>query len=143
MPADVKKISRRIFEEVWNNKNIDLVNELMVDDYMHHDPQSPVADGIDSYKQMVLYYLKAFPDLRFTLGDELSEGELVVTRWTATGTHEGDLAGLPRSGKQFSVTGMTMARITNGRVVESWSNWDTLGMMQQLGGSLDATGRAA
>lgn len=67
----------------------------------------------------------------------------MVTRWTATGTHSGDLTGLRRSGRRFSVSGMTMARISNGKVIESWSNWDTLGMMQQLGSSVEAKGRAA
>ena len=143
MGKDSKEISRRVFEEVWNDKQVDLVNQLMVGDYVHHDPQSPVASGIESYKQFVAYYLSAFPDLRFTLEDEVSEGDTVVTRWTATGTHEGDLEGLPRTGKAMRVTGMTLARVSNGKVVESWSNWDTLGMLQQLGGSLQATIRAA
>ena len=143
MSTGLKGISRRVFEEVWNQKELDTVDELMAANYVHHDPQSAVPSGIDGYKQFVRYYLNAFPDLRFTIEDEIVEGDLVVTRWTATGTHDGDLNELPRTGRRFSVTGMTMARMSNGRVVESWSNWDTLGLMQQLGRALEVKSRAA
>ena len=143
MDTNNKQISRRIFEEVWNNKKVDVVDELMAENYVHHDPQSTIPGGVNGYKEFVHYYLHAFPDLRFTLEDEISEGDTVVTRWTVTGTHQGDLNGLASTGKGISVTGMTMARVRNGRVVESWSNWDTLGMVQQLGGSPEAKGRAA
>ena len=143
MGTGLKEISRQVFEEVWNEKKVNVIDELMASNYVHHDPQSTIPRGTDGYKEFVTYYLNAFSDLRFTIEDELSEGDTVVSRWTATGTHDGDLTGLPRTGKRFSVTGMTMARISNGRVVESWSNWDTLGLMQQLGGSLEARGRAA
>lgn len=143
MDTGVKDISRRVFEEVWNDKKVNAVDELMAANYVHHDPQSTIPSGIAGYKEFVTYYLNAFPDVRFTLEDEISEADTVVTRWTATGTHDGDLSGLPRTGKRFTVTGMTMARVSNGRVVESWSNWDTMGLMQQLGGSVEAKSRAA
>jgi steroid delta-isomerase-like uncharacterized protein len=143
MTTDVKETSRRIFEEVWNDKKVDVANELMTPDYVHHDPQSIIPTGIDGYKKLVSYYLNAFPDLRFTIEDEISEGDMVVTRWTATGTHQGDLNEIPPTGKAFSVTGITMARVINGRIIESWNNWDTLGLMQQLGHTADVRSRAA
>jgi len=143
MASDLKEISRRVFEEVWNDKKVDVANELMTGDYVHHDPQSIIPAGIDGYKKFVSYYLNAFPNLRFTIEDEISEGDMVVTRWSATGTHQGDLNEIPRTGKTFSVTGITMARVVNGRVVESWSNWDALGLMQQLGHTVGVTTRAA
>jgi len=132
--AQSTEISRRVFEEVWNNKKIDAVDELMAASYVHHDPQSPVvSSGVEGYKQFVSHYLNAFPDLHFTIEDEIADERTIVSRWTATGTHHGDLPGIPRTGRKFSVTGMTIARVRNGKFVESWGNWDTLGLLQQLG----------
>jgi predicted ester cyclase len=79
-----------------------------------------------------------------TIHDEIVAGETIVTRWTASGTHHGDLPGIPRTGKSLSVTGITIARMKNGKFVESWNNWDALGLMQQLGAiAPPASGRAA
>lgn len=136
--------SRRIFEEVWNRKNPAIIDELMAPDYVHHDVLSPEAFGLDGYKQFADRYLSAFPDLQMTIHDEVVAGDRIVTRWTATGTHDGDLPGLPRTGKKISVTGITIARLSNGKFVESWNNWDALGMLRQLGAIPgDAMGRAA
>ena len=142
--SDAKKASRRIFEEVWNGKDIATIEELMAVDYVHHDPQSPqFSGGREGYKQLVEYYLKAFPDSHFTIDQEIQEGNTAVTRWTVRGTHRGDLPTMPATGKTFSVTGITVARLQDGKFVESWNNWDALGLMQQLGGTSVATGRAA
>jgi len=136
--------SRRIFEEVWNRRNPAIIDELMTPDYVHHDVLSPEAFGLDGYKQFVARYLSAFPDLQMTIHDEVVTVDRIVTRWTATGTHDGDLPGLPRTGKKVSVTGITIARLSNGKFVESWNNWDALGMLRQLGAiPMDAVGRAA
>ena len=142
--TDAKKVSRRIFEEVWNDRNIAAVDELVAADYVHHDPQSPkFSDGREGYKQLVAYYLNAFPDSHFTIDQEIQEGDTAVTRWTVTGTHKGDLPTLPASGKTFSVTGISVARLKDGKFLESWNNWDALGLMQQLGSTSVAAGRAA
>lgn len=125
--------SRRIFEEVWNRRNPAIIDELMAPDYVHHDVLSPEAFGLDGYKQFAHRYLSAFPDLQMTIHDEVVAGDRIVTRWTATGTHDGDLPGLPRTGKKISVTGITIARLSNGKFVESWNNWDAFGMLRQLG----------
>jgi steroid delta-isomerase-like uncharacterized protein len=142
MATDNREISRRVFEEIWNNRNLKAVDELVAVDYVNHDPQSPRSENREAYKQLVSYYLNAFPDLRFALDDQIAAGESTVTRWTATGTHNGDLQGVPRTGKRFSVTGITVSRISNGKMTESWTNWDALGLMQQLGAA-EAKGRAA
>jgi steroid delta-isomerase-like uncharacterized protein len=142
--SDAKRMSRLIFEEVWNGKNLAAIDELMAADYVHHDPQSPkFSEGREGYKQLVAHYLNAFPDSHFTIDDEVQEGDTAVTRWTVTGTHKGDLPTLPASGKTFSVTGITVARLKDGKFVESWNNWDALGLMQQLGSTSAAAGRAA
>jgi len=142
--SDAKEVSRRIFEEVWNDRNIAAIDELVAADYVHHDPQSPkFSDGREGYKQLVAYYLKAFPDSHFTIDQEIQEGDTAVTRWTVTGTHKGDLPTLPASGKTFSITGISVARLKDGKFLESWNNWDALGLMQQLGSTSVAASRAA
>ena len=75
----------------------------------------------------------AFPDLNVKVEDQLAEGDKVATRWTTTGTHQGEFAGIPPTGKQGGVTGTTIARVVGGKIVEERSNWDTLGLLQQLG----------
>ena len=149
MAAQNAELSRRIFEDVWNRKNLSAIDELMSADYVHHDPSSPaVPSGVDGYKQFVNSYMTAFPDAHFTIDDAFTDGQNTevqneVTRWTVTGTHEGELAGIPRTGRRFSVTGISIARIADGKITESWNNWDALGLMQQLGVVSEAKGRAA
>ena len=134
MASDIKELSRRIWEEVWNNRNLDAVDEMISADFISHDPQSPMAvRGTEEYKQFVRYYLNAFPDCHFTVEDQASEGQMVVTRWTVRGTHKGNLGPIPATGQPTTITGITCSRVENGKFVESWTNWDTLGMMQQLG----------
>jgi steroid delta-isomerase-like uncharacterized protein len=142
--SHAKKLSRRIFEEVWNNKNTAAIDELIAANYVHHDPQSPeFSDGVEGYKQLVAHYLNAFPDARFTIDQETQEGDTAVTRWRVQGTHKGDLPKLPATNKSFSVAGVTIARSKDGKIVEGWNIWDALGLMQQLGGVSIATHRAA
>lgn len=146
MAGDIKGTSRRVFEEIWNKKNVDAVDELMAANYVHNDLSSPpVTNGAEGYKQFVRYYLAAFPDVHFTVHDEVAMGDMEATRWTVSGTHQGDLPNIPKTGRRFSVTGMSMGRIENGKFVESWNNWDALGLMQQLGAvpSVAQTSQAA
>jgi steroid delta-isomerase-like uncharacterized protein len=144
MATDNRVKSRSIFEEVWNQQKMEKIDELVSADYVHHDVQSPDQKGIEAYKQFVHLYLTAFPDIHFNIEDEISDADTVVIRWTVTGTHNGDLPGLPRTGRPISLTGITIARLSDGKFVESWNNWDALGMMQQLGAiSAEAKERAA
>ncbi len=126
-----KAIDRRFTEEVWNRGNLAVVDELMRADYNGHDPTIPT--GSAGFKQFVLMYRRAFPDVHLTIEDQMAEGDKVVSRWTAHGTHRGELMGIAPTGKQVTVTGINIERIANGKLVEGWSNYDTLGMLQQLG----------
>ncbi len=127
-------LARRSFDEIWNNGNLDTADELYSPDYVNHDPVSPeVPPGPEGVKQLAKMYRRAFPDLRFAIDEMLAAGDRVVTRWTGVGTHRGALRGLPPSGRQARVTGISIHRIAGGRIVETWVNWDTLGMMEQLG----------
>ena len=130
--ATNKEIVRRLWVEPWEGK-MGVIDELVAPDYVGHDPSQPELHGPDGVKGFVTTYLSAFPDGRITIDEQLAEGELVASRWTGRGTHQGDLMGIPPTGKQVTVSGITISHVKNGKVVEEWTNWDTLGMLQQLG----------
>ena len=134
MSADTKAIARRFLEEAFNSGNLDVVDELVAPEFVNHDAALPEPGvGIQAAKASITGYREAFPDLRLMIEQQLAEGEYVTTRWSARGTHQGNLMGMAPTGKQATVTGITIDRIVDGRFVESWTNWDTLGLMQQLG----------
>jgi steroid delta-isomerase-like uncharacterized protein len=129
-----KAISRRIVEEAFNEGSLEVVDELVGPTYVNHDPSAPEdLIGPEGTKQFIGLYRAAFPDLRITVEEQVAERDFVVTRWTATGTHTGELLGIAPTGKGATVTGLTIDRIADGKLVESWNNWDTLGLLQQLG----------
>jgi steroid delta-isomerase-like uncharacterized protein len=128
-----KAIVRRAFEEPWKG-NLGVIDELFASDYVGHDPASPEpVRGPEGLKEFISTYRAAFPDARMTVEQQLAEGELVTTRWTGRGTHEGELMGIQPTGKQVTVSGLTISRLFAGKIVEEFQNWDTLGMMRQLG----------
>jgi steroid delta-isomerase-like uncharacterized protein len=129
-----KNVIRRVLDEIWSKGNMAVADELFSPNYAHHDPSSPdLGQGPEGEKRRANLYRSAFPDLRFTVEDVIADGDRVVARYSARGTHKGELNGIPATGKQITVTGMTVARIANGKVAESYVNWDALGLMQQLG----------
>ncbi|MGC9971696.1 MAG: ester cyclase [Bryobacteraceae bacterium] len=141
-----KELCRRYIEEVWNNRNMAAIDELFGANFIDHDPSSPdFGRGPESVRKRVNYYVTAFPDTRFSIEELLAEGDHCVIRWTVRATHRGELRGVPPTGRQVTITGTTTARVANGKFVESYSNWDALGLMQQLGAveKQRAVGRAA
>jgi steroid delta-isomerase-like uncharacterized protein len=134
MSEQNEAVVRRTFEELWNKGNLQLANELFSPNYAHHDPSTPdVGRGPESEKKRATLYRNAFPDLRLTVEDLIAGGETVVARWSCHGTHKGELDGILPTGRQFTITGVTITRFENGKMAEGWVNWDALGMMQQLG----------
>jgi steroid delta-isomerase-like uncharacterized protein len=127
-----KEIVRRLGVEPWEG-NFGVIDELVAPNYVGHDPAQPGTQGPQGIKEFITAYLTGFPDGRITIDEQLAEGDLVATRWTGRGTHQGELMGIPPTGKQVTVSGITISHVKNGKVVEEWSNWDTLGMLQQLG----------
>jgi len=128
-----KALVRRIWEEVWNKGNLSAIDELFAPTYVAHDPANPGVQGRDGVRQLVTMYRSAFPDLQFTVEDQIAEGDMVATRYTARGTHKGELQGIPATGKQAAVPGIMISRIVGGQDREEWVNYDALGLMQQLG----------
>jgi len=134
MSEQNKNAVRRLFEEVWNKGYVPVADELFASTYTHHDSSTPdVGRGPESEKKRVSLYRNAFPDLRLTIEDLIAEGETVMARWSCRGTHRGDLNGIAPTGKQFTISGVSIARFASGKMVEGWVNWDALGLMQQLG----------
>ena len=129
-----KAVSRRVAEEVFNGGNVDLVDELYAPDYVLHDPSLPEdLHGPEGIKRYAAMTLGAFPDIRVAVEDQVAEGDKVVSRWTATGTHTGDLMGIPPTGRRVEISGVTINRFSGGKIAEDWYQSDDLGMMQQLG----------
>jgi steroid delta-isomerase-like uncharacterized protein len=125
-------IVRRFVEESWKG-NLDVVDELIARDYVGHDPANPEpVHGPEGVKAFISTYRAAFPDTRTTVEDQLAQGDLVATRWTARGTQKGELMGIEPTGNQVTVTGLTISRLVDGKLIEQFHNWDTFGLMRQL-----------
>lgn len=129
-----KALVRRFLEQVWNQGNLAALDELFAAECVGHDPSrlKPVS-GRESLRQFIARYQSACPDLRHTSEAQLAEGELVARRWTLHGTHQGQFVGVPPTGKRITVAGINIERIANGKIAESWTSWDTLGLLRQLG----------
>jgi steroid delta-isomerase-like uncharacterized protein len=128
-----KTIARQ-FLEGFNGNNLASADEFIAANFTNHDPGTPpLPAGPEGYKQLVGMYRAIYPDLQMTVDDLISEGGKVVCRWTARGTNTGPLMGMPATGKQATVTGISILTVANGKVTEQRTNWDTLGMLQQLG----------
>ena len=136
MSAETNKaISRRFFDEVWNEGNLTALDEILAKDHFNSGPGNlpGVLAGPEGGKQVITLYRNAFPDVHFTIDEQLTEGEKVVTRWTAHGTHQGELQGLPATGKTSTVSGIAIDRFVDGKIAETWGLFDYFSMMQQLG----------
>ena len=128
-----KTVVRNWFEEGMNKQNPDIIDEFFDINHVYHDPSQPKDLNLDEWKQFISTVFTAFPDIHFTVDDQVAEGDKVATRWTFRGTHQGEFMGVPATGKQVTVTGINIIRRANGKCVEDWGNWDVLGMFQQLG----------
>jgi steroid delta-isomerase-like uncharacterized protein len=128
-----EQVARRGFD-AFNTGDMSIVDEMTAENAVNHDPAQPdEAQGPEGFKQVIQMYRAAFPDLHIEVDECFSDGDLVCTRWTSSGTNDGELMGLPATGKHTTSSGITIDRIENGKVVESWNQWDNAGLMQQLG----------
>jgi predicted ester cyclase len=130
-----KAVVRREFEEILNHTgNLHAADEIFAPNYVSHEPTSGEVRGIEGAKQFAATYRQAFPNLQTTIADMVAEGDKVVVRFRGRGTHQGDTEAFgPPTGKRMEITGITIKRLSEGKIVEAWTNFDALGMMQQLG----------
>jgi len=130
---DNKALMRRFYEEVFNKKNLAAIDDFIDPNQVDHSAPPGVAGGLEGTKQLIGMDLTAFPDLHFTVEDMIAEGDKVVARLTARGTHKGAYMGIPPTGKQATSPAIDIVRIAGGKSVEHWLEMDTLGLLQQLG----------
>jgi predicted ester cyclase len=129
-----KAISRRWLEDLFNAGNLNVADEIVAPEHTNHDPTVPdFPSGPEGLKRVAGLYRDAFPDALFTVEDQIDDGDKVVTRWSVRGTHRGGFLGFYPTGSRVKMTGITIDRISGGKLVESWSNYDALGIMQQIG----------
>jgi steroid delta-isomerase-like uncharacterized protein len=129
---DNETLVRRFLEEAYNQGNLAVGDELLAADCVFYTP-APIP-GIAGWKQFAAAFLTAFPDdLRVTIDEMFAAGDKVAARWTARGTHEGPLRGLPPSGNLVTWVGMAFYSLSAGKITEVWGLNDALGIMQQIG----------
>lgn len=132
MAIDIKQQCRRLFDEVWSQGKLDVIDELVDPSYQGRDPLLGSLDR-KGLKQLVIGYRAAFPDLKFTVDQVNLDGELAIVQWTAQGTHRAALMSLPATGKAAIVSGITCSQFKNGKVSREHTEWDALGLYRQLG----------
>jgi predicted ester cyclase len=145
MSVEVNKaVVRREVEELYNHTgNLDAVEEIFSPNYVSFEPTSGETRGIEGARQFAATFREAFPDLENTIEDMVAEGDTVVMRFRGSGTHEGETEAFgPPTGKRMEITGITIKWLSDGKIVEAWTNFDALGMMQQLGMIPEAAGQA-
>jgi len=129
-----RTIVRRYLEEAVSKGSMSAIETYVSRDIVFTSPYTPQPiNGIEGFKQMIGMLHAAFPDLKIHEEDALCEGNTVATRWFATGTHRGDFMGHKPSGRQFKISGQSIYRIKDRKIVEGWVNDDSLGILQQLG----------
>jgi steroid delta-isomerase-like uncharacterized protein len=126
-----KAIHRRVYEEIWNKGNLDVVEEIIDDDYIYHP--LPQRRGPEGYKTMYHGFAEAFTDFHCNIEDMVAEGNKVARRITSTGTFKGELMGIAPTGRQVTHTEAIFYSFEGGKAVEAWNYSDQLTMFQQLG----------
>jgi predicted ester cyclase len=127
-----KALYRQYIQEVFNEGRLDRLDELLSPSYVYRNAPPGTPPGAEAIRQVVTMFRTGFPDLHITIDDQVAEGDLVCTRATTRGTHNGTIFGIAPTGNVVTMTGFTQVRIVDGRVAESWVTNDVMGLMNQL-----------
>jgi steroid delta-isomerase-like uncharacterized protein len=136
MPADANAAAaKRVLDEAFNQGRLEVLDEVCSPDVVSHDPAEPEdVRGIEAHKERVAGYRAAMSDLHVEAEDVFASGDRVAMRWTVTGTNDGELQGIPATGKKVEFTGISIDRFdSDGKIAETWDSWDNAGFMTQLG----------
>jgi steroid delta-isomerase-like uncharacterized protein len=130
---DNTSVLDRINQEAFNRGNVDVIDELVADDFVEHDPMPGATPDREGFKAMVRGLREAFPDLHLDVEDQLVDGDRIAERWSCTATHEGEFMGIPATHRHVEVHGMDISRLQDGVLVEHWTQLDMVSLLQQLG----------
>jgi steroid delta-isomerase-like uncharacterized protein len=134
MSVEENKTTMRQYLGVFEEGNIDLLDEMLAPDYVNHTPATPdLPTGPEGVEGVVSMFRGGMPDLRVVVEDMIAEGDKVATRYTLEGTHEGELFGVLSTGRRLSIKSITVERVSDGKIREHWRVTDSLDMMQQVG----------
>lgn len=128
-----KTAARNLIEKGFNQKDLTAFEAYFSPNLKDHALPPGLPGGLEGRKMFYSMFLAAFPDIHMHIEDMFAEGDKLVTRWSAHGTHDGELMGIPPTGKEASVSGIAIDRFENGQSVEHWEIFDQFGLMQQLG----------
>jgi steroid delta-isomerase-like uncharacterized protein len=131
-----KTLAHEWFEEVWNKSQINAIDRRLAQDAVAHglfDDHGQELRGPAGFKSFFLQFTNAFPDIHVEVADTISEGDKIAARCIVTGTHKGDMLGVPASHKPVEFTGIAIIRVKDGRIVEAWNNFDFQGLSKQIG----------
>jgi steroid delta-isomerase-like uncharacterized protein len=126
------RVMQRAFEEIMTRGNVDAIDQLFARDFTGHDTAGGTFSR-EEFREGVLAMLSAFTDRQVEIADQVVAGDKVATRWTATGVHSGDFKGIPATGRNISMTGISITRLAGGKIVETWEVTDDAGLLHQLG----------
>ena len=141
-----RTLVQNVIEEIYNKGNLNLADEITTNQYVPHDSTLNTGTGATGLKNHASTLRTAFPDLHLNIEEIHSDGDTVITRLTAQGTHNGNFLNVPATGRSIRTTGILISHVKNGKLADSFMNWDALGVMQQIGavqGRGQTTGRGA
>jgi steroid delta-isomerase-like uncharacterized protein len=135
MSEKLKAAVREFYDRGWNRGDLSVIDELFSPDYQDHDAAAQTGtSGLEAARRFIEMFRAAIPDLHVAIEDQYADGSTVTTRWTASGTHEGTLIGVPASHRRVEVSGISIDRFDKeGRLVEGWGNWDGIALLRQVG----------
>jgi len=133
MSTEENKAIARKFFEIIETGDLSAADEIVATDYVNHKAVPGQKPGLEGYKEVATAVRTGMPDIQYTFEDQIAEGDKVVTRYTAKGTHQGELFGIAATGKPLTMTALVLQRVVSGKIQESWLELDMLGLMQQMG----------
>jgi steroid delta-isomerase-like uncharacterized protein len=133
MATSNRALAKRVIDEVINGQNLSVIDETMTNDFLYIDATIGTVKGRDAFKDLMARFFVAFPDLVWTVEQEVSEGDTIVSRYSWTATNDGEYRSMPATHKRVTVNGASINRFSNGRLAETRMLRDDLGLMRQLG----------
>jgi steroid delta-isomerase-like uncharacterized protein len=132
-----KEVIRRLYKEVWNERKLEVTEEIISKSHALNDPTITGSTvGPAAYRTQVRRFVTAFPDLRFQVEDYICDKDRVVATWSICGTHKGEVLGVAATNRKVSVQGITIHQLAGGKILDSLTVWDTYGLLHQIGATL-------